>query len=87
MKKTAVALICVCLMVSSAFAVDLVNKDDKAYDVKIHDGAATTSSAIAGNTTRVNICSDCEVEVAGAGKIAAAGSEKVVIQNGALAKE
>jgi len=87
MKKTAAALMCVCLMVSSAFAVDLVNRDDKIYDVKIHRGAVTTSSTISGNMTQVNICPDCEIEVEGVGKITASGSEKVVIHNGSLAKE
>ncbi len=87
MKKTGAALVCLCLIASSAFAVDLVNRDDKIYDVKIHSGAITNNSTISGNMTQVNVCSDCEIEVDGAGKITASGSEKVVIQNGALSKE
>ncbi len=86
MKKCIAVFTMVCLMCSPVFAVDLVNKDSKKYEVKIHD-AGTTHSSIEGNTTKTSVCSDCEIEVVGVGKVKASGSEKVVIKDGKLSKE
>ncbi len=72
------------LAATLAWGVDLKNEDSSAYELKIKDGAATTSSSIEANTTRVSICSDCTIEVVGVGEIAAAGDQVVLIKDGAL---
>ncbi len=80
------AVLCGVLLLAAggAMAVDLKNEDSRSYDVKIHDGPAVTSTSIDGNTTRVSICSDCTLEVVGAGSIQAAGDQVVLIKDGAL---
>ena len=75
------------LVAPSAMAVDLVNKDGQTYEVKIHDGPATTHSSISGNTTQSSICSDCKLEVVGVGTVEASGSDTVVIENGSVRKD
>jgi len=86
MKKCIAAVILVSFICLPAFAVDLVNKDSRKYEVKIHD-VGTTHSSIEGNTTKVSICSDCEIEVVGVGSMKASGSEKIIIKDGQLSKE
>ena len=81
---TAIALFSAALTVS---AVDLKNEDSKTYEVKIHEGAATTTTSISGNTTRSNITSDGKVEVVGVGTIEASGDVTLVIKDGALSKQ
>jgi hypothetical protein len=39
------------------------------------------------NTTTLSVCSDCEIEVVGVGKIRIKGSERAVIKNGKLFKQ
>jgi len=70
----------------SGYAVDLKNDDGTKYEVKIHSGATTTSTSIEGNTTQLNVCSECEIEVVGVGSIKAQGSEVVFIKEGKLSK-
>jgi hypothetical protein len=70
--------------VGGVMAVDLKNEDSKSYEIKIHDGPTTTSSSIAGNTTRASICSECAIEVVGVGSIEASGDQVVLIKDGAL---
>lgn len=86
MKKVFVACLIVMMVSTAALAVDLVNKDSQSYDVKIHS-VGTTHTSISGSTTRISICSDCEIEVVNVGKVQASGDEKVVIENGSLKKE
>ena len=68
-------------------AVDLKNEDSTKYEVKVHDGPATTSTSIDGGTTRVGICSDCTIEVVGVGSVAASGDQVVLIKDGSLSVE
>ncbi len=86
MKKCVAVFILVSFICMPAFAVDLVNKDSQKYEVKIHD-VGTTNSSIEGNTTKVSVCSDCEIEVVGVGSMKASGSEKIIIKDGKLSKE
>lgn len=67
-------------------ATDLVNKDGKKYEVKVHEGVGTTNITIDGSNTRAGICSrECTIEVAGAGAVKITGKEKsVTIENGKL---
>jgi hypothetical protein len=88
MKKTVICILMVTslFLCSAVLAADLINKDSKSYEVKIHD-VGTTHSSIEGNTTKVSICSDCKIEVVGVGTIKASGSDKIVIKDGSLSKE
>ena len=72
---------------ATAAAVDLKNEDSKKYDVKVEEGATTTSTSIEGNTTKVSICSECKITVVGVGTVEASGSDVLVIKNGELAKQ
>lgn len=71
---------------ASAAAVDLKNEDSRKYEVKVEEGASTTSTSIEGNTTKVSICSDCKITVVGVGTVEASGSDVVVIKDGKLSK-
>lgn len=68
-------------------AVDLKNEDSKTYEVKVHEGAATTNTSISGNTTKYSITSDGKIEVVGVGAIQAQGDTVVVIKDGAISIE
>ena len=72
---------------ANIFAVDLKNEDSRRYEVKIYEGSGTLNTWIDGNTTSPSICSDCEIEVVGVGRIKVKGSEKVVIKDGSLTKQ
>lgn len=74
-------------LATTAFAADLRNEDGKRYEVKIHGSSTTTNTWIDGNSTTLSICSDCEIEVVGIGKIRVKGSERAVIKNGKLSKQ
>ena len=74
------------LMVS-VYAADLRNEDGKRYEVKVHEGSTTRNTWIDGNSTVLSICSSCEVEVVGIGKIKISGSERLVIKNGKISKQ
>ncbi len=75
------------LLAASVCAVDLKNEDGTRYEVKIHEGSTTLNTWIDANTTSSSICSDCEIEVVGVGRIKVKGSEKVVIKDGKLSKQ
>lgn len=66
------------------WAADLKNEDSKSYEVKVHEGGATTHTSISGNTTKYSITSDGKIEVVGVGAIAAQGAVVVVIKDGAI---
>ena len=85
--RGAVSLLAITVFAFSTYGVDLKNSDSSRYEVRISSGAMTTSTAIDGNTTQSNVCSDCEIEVVGVGKIRASGSETIVIRDGKLSKQ
>lgn len=68
-------------------AADLRNEDGKRYDVKVYDGGTTRNTWIDSNSTTLSICSNCEIEVVGVGRIRLSGSERAVIKNGKLSKQ
>ena len=74
------------LMVGT-FAADLRNEDGKRYEVKVHEGSTTRNTWIDGNSTVLSICSNCEVEVVGIGKVKISGSERLFIKNGKISKQ
>ncbi len=71
---------------SVGFPADLKNEDGKRYEVKVHDGGTTRNTWIDGNSTTLSICSSCEIEVVGIGKVKVSGSDKLLIKNGKLLK-
>lgn len=80
------------MLVSALFATvvfggDLRNEDGRRYEVKIHANSTTLNTYIDANTTTLSVCSDCEIEVVGVGKIRIRGSERAVIKNGKLFKQ
>jgi hypothetical protein len=82
--------LCACatiLFATVGSASDLKNKDSAGYEVKISSGASTISTSIEGRTMQSNVCSECEIEVVGVGKIQVTGSEVAVIRDGKLSKQ
>ena len=88
MRKNRVLSICaVILLAVTGYASDLKNEDSARYEVKISSGASTTSTSIEGKTLQSNVCSECEIEVVGVGKIQVKGSEVAIIRDGKLSKQ
>lgn len=71
----------------STLAADLRNEDGKRYEVKVYDGGTTRNTWIDGNSTTASICSSCEVEVVGVGRMKISGSDKLTIKGGKLLKQ
>lgn len=70
-----------------ASAASLQNKDNVSYDIRV-TGSSTMSASIDAGVIKNNICTDaCTIEVKGVGSIDAEGSDKIVIENGALTKQ
>lgn len=75
------------LLAASVAAGDLRNEDGKRYEVKVHESSTTRNTWIDGNSSVQSICSNCEIEVVGIGRIRISGSERAVIKNGKLTKQ
>ncbi len=86
-KQISKSLLILALFAASVFGGDLRNEDGRRYEVKIHGSSTTTNTYIDANTTTLSICSDCEIEVVGVGRIRIKGSERAVIKNGRLYKQ
>lgn len=86
-KQITKLLMVLALFAAGVYGGDLRNEDGKRYEVKIHGSSTTTNTYIDANTTALSICSDCEIEVVGVGKIRIKGSERAVIKNGKLFKQ
>jgi len=87
MKKSILAAALMILPVTLAIAADLRNEDGKRYEVKVYDGGTTRNTWIDGNSTSQSICSSCEVEVVGVGRMKISGSDKLTIKGGKLIKQ
>lgn len=75
------------LLAVGVSAGDLRNEDGKRYEVKVHESSTTRNTSIEANTTMLSICSSCEIEVVGLGRVKISGSERAVIKNGKLSKQ
>ncbi len=75
------------LLAASVAAGDLRNEDAKRYEVRVHETSTTRNTSIDGNSSVLSICSSCEIEVVGIGRIKISGSERAVIKNGKLFKQ
>lgn len=87
MKKSIIAAALMILPASFAIAADLRNEDSKRYEVKVYDGGTTRNTWIDGNSSTPSICSSCEVEVVGVGRMKISGSDKLTIKGGKLVKQ
>lgn len=74
-------------LAANVLAGDLRNEDSRRYEVKVYESSTTRNTSIEPNTTVLSICSNCEIEVVGVGKIKISGSERAVIKNGKLVKQ
>ncbi len=86
-KRFATIFAALLLCAANILAVDLKNEDGVRYEVKIHDGPTTLNTSIDGNSTVANICSSCEIEVVGVGRIKVQNPDRLVIKDGKLLKQ
>ena len=85
--NTALMAIVLASGAAAIMAADLRNEDGKRYEVKVHDGGTTRNTWIDGTSTIASICSSCEIEVEGVGRVKVSGSDKVTIKDGKLIKK
>jgi hypothetical protein len=74
------------LVATPLFAVDLSNEDSVTYNIQVEESSTVTNASISPNTTVNGICSSCTIHVEGVGRIAASGSDRVVIRGGQISK-
>lgn len=86
MKRSFFAIALLLGVSSNIIAADLRNEDGKRYEVKVYDGGTTRNTWIDGNSTTQSICSSCEIEVVGVGRMKISGSDKLTIKGGKLIK-
>lgn len=86
LKRFGMLVILSLTLATYAVPADLRNEDGQRYEVKVHDGGTTRNTWIDGNSTTLSICSSCEIEVVGIGRVKVSGSDKVAIKNGKLVK-
>ena len=84
-KMTSVLLMLVLSV--GAFAADLKNEDGTKYEVKIYKSEGRVETTIDGGTMILQICSECEIEVVGIGRVKASGTDVWVIKDGKLTKQ
>ncbi|RHX85108.1 hypothetical protein [Leptospira stimsonii] len=72
---------------TAIYSVDIVNKDKVSYRIS-YDDAGTQHNEILNPGKKMNsICGECTVRISGLGSFRAAGSEKIIIQNGEVTVE
>ena len=72
------------LVPQAAIAVDLVNKDNVAYQVRIVDDSGERQVIITPRETLVDICFRGEISIEDVGTISAEPTDTIIIQNGEL---
>lgn len=75
-----VGIVSIC---AAAWAVELVNRDSVEYKVQIITGS-TTYTSIGSSTRQMSVCSECDIDVEGVGRVHASGSQEVIIENGSI---
>jgi hypothetical protein len=87
--KSLVATIGILLFTTSqALAVDLVNKDNKTYQVFVTSASSTVSIIIQPLSVVENICrAECQIRVKNVGTVEAAYNTSITIENGKLIRE
>jgi len=85
MKKIIMALGIVLLSATSAFAVDLENKDSQPHKVTITEGDNKEEIDLAAGASQSVCASTCQIDVEGIGSInATAAEDKFVIEEGKI---
>lgn len=82
MNKFMLAFAMILLSAGEALAVDLINKDNRDYDVRVDSSFIFISSG----SQKIDICNSCTISL-GKVSIRASGSDRVIIKNGNLYKE
>ena len=72
------------LVPQAAIAVDLVNEDNVAYQVRIVDESGEREVIITPRETLVDICYRCEISIEDVGTISAEPTDTIIIQNGEM---
>jgi 16S rRNA U516 pseudouridylate synthase RsuA-like enzyme len=76
------------LTTSQALAVDLVNKDNKPYQVFVTSARGTITVLIQPLSVAENICTEaCQIRVKTVGTVEAAYNTSIKIENGKLIRE
>lgn len=88
MKTLILSLGLLLLAASQAIAVDLVNKDNKSYKVRVTSDNGSTTTLIGPMASMGNVCSgSCRIEVETIGSIRASYGESIAIEAGKLVVE
>ncbi|TGK31003.1 hypothetical protein EHQ12_15170 [Leptospira gomenensis] len=81
--KTKISIFLILFFVTTAaFSVDIVNKDSQSYRIIYNDAGTEHNEILNAGKKNSSICGECDVYIQGIGTVHAAGSEKIVIQNG-----
>lgn len=79
--KISIFIILFCVS-TAAISVDIVNKDSQSYRIRYNDAGTEHNEILNAGKKNSSICGECEVYIQGIGTVQAAGSDKIVIQNG-----
>jgi hypothetical protein len=83
MKSLVVTISILLFTTSQALAVDLVNKDNRTYQVKVTSASVPLTTKIQPMTTKENICTgSCLIEVKNVGTIEADYNQRILIEDG-----
>jgi hypothetical protein len=82
MSKVILAFAVILLGTGEAAAVDLINRDNRDYDVQVGSNVTT----ISGQSQKSDVCISCTIYL-GKQSVKASGSDKVIIESGILRKE
>lgn len=82
--KLILALGIVLLSSTNVLAVELANKDNQAYTIKVTQGSETQEISLEPGATQEVCQANCQIEIDGIGSINATGTETLSIENGAI---
>lgn len=82
--KLILALGIVLLSSTNVLAVELANKDNQAYAIKVTQGSETQEISLEPGATQEVCNANCQIEIDGVGSINATGTETLSIENGAI---
>jgi hypothetical protein len=88
MRSLVVTIGLLLLTTSQALAVDLVNKDNKPYNIRAISARGTVTVLIQPMSIRENICTGaCRIEVKNVGSIDADYNQRISIEDGKLIRD
>lgn len=84
-KQGSIALVLAAVAIcGTAQAVDVQNNDHKNYVLKIFEQGRTSTITVNGVSVQKQVCSRCQIEVVGLGKVLVNGRSTLTITNGKL---